>query len=313
MKDLLIFIAAHYWFWILLGAFFIFCFVSLFLVSCWEKHPIRQYQPGAPEDVSPPSGYFQAMNESATRHNLQHCGNYVQTRSSSLYQCSLSLWLKADQGTLIIVGGGKLAKIDYKRTLFISVTEDGKEIVTMDDFGVAVSPTTGLAAIIYTSDQYVNTAAEPANSHGSAPCTSTVSNSVDCSHSDIAVQTGGSGVTQGHRHHFEVEDEDFEETDLTNDGNHSPDFNMQLANTGGLAITSLSAEISGLPLAFTWKSPFPLQPGQTITGATASVPVGLVLAVGDICPVRITATLSDGTTETQTTYAIYTLGAGLGL
>jgi len=183
----------------------------------------------------------------------------------------------------------------------------------LDDFGVAVSPTTGLAAIIYTSDQYVNTAAEPANSHGSAPCTSTVSNSVDCSHSDIAVQTGGSGVTQGHRHHFEVEDEDFEETDLTNDGNHSPDFNMQLANTGGLAITSLSAEISGLPLAFTWKSPFPLQPGQTITGATASVPVGLVLAVGDICPVRITATLSDGTTETQTTYAIYTLGAGLGL
>jgi len=137
MKDLLIFIAAHYWFWILLGAFFIFCFVSLFLVSCWEKHPIRQYQPGAPEDVSPPSGYFQAMNESAARYNLQHCGNYVQTRSSSLYQCSLSLWLKADQGTLIIVGGGKLAKIDYKRTLFISVTEDGKEIVTMDDFGVA--------------------------------------------------------------------------------------------------------------------------------------------------------------------------------
>jgi hypothetical protein len=35
--------------------------------------------------------------------------------------------------------------------------------------------------------------------------------------------------------------------------------------------------------------------------------------VGTIYPVTITATMSDGTTETQSTYAIYTLGAGLGL
>src|SRR5207253_2004911 len=31
----------------------------------------------------------------------------------------------------------------------------------LDDFGIAASPTTGLAAIIYTNDQYLNTAAEP--------------------------------------------------------------------------------------------------------------------------------------------------------
>lgn len=183
----------------------------------------------------------------------------------------------------------------------------------LDDFGVAASPTTGLAAIIYTSDQYLNTAAEPAQSMGSGACIQSQSNNVDCSHTDIAVQTGGSGVNQGHRHHFEAEEEDFEETDLRNDGNHSPDFNMQSANTGNLSITSLSAQISGLPVAFTWKSTFPVQPGQTIAGSTTSVPVGLVLAVGNIYPVTITATLSDGTTETQTTYAIYTLGAGLGL
>ena len=183
----------------------------------------------------------------------------------------------------------------------------------LDDFGVAASSTTGLAAIIYTSDQYLNTAAEPAQSMGSGACTPSQSNNVDCSHSDIAVQTGGNGVNQRHGHHFEVEEEDFEETDLNNDGGHSPDFNLQILNSGGLTITSLSAQISGLPLAFVWNTALPLQPGQILQGSTTSLPVGLVLAVGNIYPVTITASLSDGTTETQTTYAIYTLGAGLGL
>jgi hypothetical protein len=183
----------------------------------------------------------------------------------------------------------------------------------LDDFGVAASPTTGLAAIIYTSDQYLNTAAEPARTQGSTTCNAGTTNSVDCSHTDIAVQTGGSGVNAGHRHHFEVEQEDFEETDVGNPSNPAPDFNMTIVNTGDLAITSLSVQASGLPLAFAWKSAFPMQPGQAIAGATTSAPVWLGLAVGNIYPVTITATLSDGTTETQTTYAIYTLGAGLGL
>jgi hypothetical protein len=136
MKDLLTYIAIHDWFWILLGALFTFCFVSIFLTACLEKHPVRQYQPGAPEDAGPPSGYFRAMNEAAARHNLLHCGNYLQTRNSSLYRCCISLWLTVDQCTLIMVGGGKLARIDYKRTLFTSQTTDGREIVTMDNFGV---------------------------------------------------------------------------------------------------------------------------------------------------------------------------------
>ena len=135
MKDLLWFIVVHYWFWILLGAFIAFFFVMIFVTACWEKHPLRQYQPGAPEEAAPPSGYFLAMNQAATQFNLQHCGNYLQTRDSGLYRCCISLWLTADQGTLVMVWGGKLAKMDYKRTLFISVTGDGREIVTMDEFG----------------------------------------------------------------------------------------------------------------------------------------------------------------------------------
>jgi len=71
--------------------------------------------------------------------------------------------------------------------------------------------------------------------------------------------------------------------------------------------------IGGLPWTLAWSSAAPLQPGQSIKATSSTVPLGLVLTVGNIYPVTITATLADGTTETQTTNVIYSLGAGLGL
>src|SRR5712691_7579647 len=184
----------------------------------------------------------------------------------------------------------------------------------LDDFGIAASPTTGKAAIIYTSDQFVNSAAEPATkrSSGSAVCSSSLSNSVDCSHTNVAIQTGGSTVNQK-QHKFQVDEEDLEETDLSGDGVQSPDFKMQGENTGATAITSISVQVSSLPVTQTWSNAFPLLPGQTASAETTTLPLGLVLAVGNLYPVTITATLADGTTETQSTNTIYTLGAGFGL
>jgi hypothetical protein len=184
----------------------------------------------------------------------------------------------------------------------------------LDDFGVAASPTTGLAAIIYTNDQYMNTAAEPATKRndGSSVCSGSLSNSVDCSHTDIAIQTAGSTLTKN-KHHFETDEHDFEEMDLNNDGNHSPHFEMDETNTGSVAITSITTQINGQPLNLAWSTVYPLQPGQTATASTTSVPSTLLLAIGNIYSVTITATLADGTTETQTSNIVYTLGAGIGL
>ncbi len=184
----------------------------------------------------------------------------------------------------------------------------------LDDFGIAASPTTGKAAIIYTSDQFVNSTAEPATrrNSGSYVCTSSLSNSVDCSHTNIAIQTGGSTINQK-RHHFEVNQADFEETNLSGNDGHSPDFKMSGGNTGDSAIKSISVQVSGLPVTMTWSNAFPLLPGQAASGETTTLPLGLVLSVGNIYSVTITAMLADGSTETQSTNAIYTLGAGLGL
>lgn len=55
----------------------------------------------------------------------------------------------------------------------------------LDDFGVAASPTTGLASIAYTSDQF--NAAEPG-------CTPAANDTSSCGHTAIATQTGGTGI-----------------------------------------------------------------------------------------------------------------------
>src|SRR3989449_9195231 len=109
----------------------------------------------------------------------------------------------------------------------------------LDDFGIAASPTTGLAAIIYTNDQYMNTALEPPTTRtsGSGVCTQALSNSVDCSHTDIAIQTGGSTLLAA-KHHVKASI-DFEQL------NQAPSLTIEVSNIGDGAIASLSIHISG--------------------------------------------------------------------
>lgn len=59
-----------------------------------------------------------------------------------------------------------------------------------DDFGVAASPITGMASIIYSDDQYTNTQASPP----ATGCSSSQSNTGNCDHTSIATQTGGHGI-----------------------------------------------------------------------------------------------------------------------
>jgi hypothetical protein len=59
-----------------------------------------------------------------------------------------------------------------------------------DDFGVAASPTTGLASIVYSDDQYRN----DTNNVPSASCTPADTNTSSCDHTSIATQISGSGI-----------------------------------------------------------------------------------------------------------------------
>jgi len=177
-----------------------------------------------------------------------------------------------------------------------------------DDFGVAASPVTGLASIIYSDDQYTNTANEPPQ----PGCTPSQTNTINCDRTNIATQTSGLGVIQKNRE-FEEQDQDFEELDVTNPSNPEPDLRFSIANTGTQSITALAVSINGLSITTTWTPSLPLQPGQTSLTHTTLMPLGFLPTIGSVYQTTVTATLSDGTTASQTTSLIYTLGAGIGL
>ena len=62
----------------------------------------------------------------------------------------------------------------------------------LDDFGIEASPTTGLASIIYTDDQYQNDANhQPYTVNG---CTAADNDTATCRHTNVATQTFGNGI-----------------------------------------------------------------------------------------------------------------------
>jgi hypothetical protein len=172
----------------------------------------------------------------------------------------------------------------------------------LDDFGVAANPVTGLASIIYTSDQFVNSSNEPAFPHTGTfvGCTPTTSNTSDCEHTDIATQLSGTSIFKKHTG-FEIERADLQQRQA------GSEFDFALTNTASAVITSITIQVNGLSLNLTWNSAMPLQSGQVISGTTTTIPLGLLLAVGEIYSLTVTATYDDGTSVSQTTSVLYTL------
>jgi hypothetical protein len=118
-------------FLLMMGVFFI----AILITCCLEKQRVRDFVPATPEVLPPPSPYFQAMNDAARALGFQHTGLFGQDRHSSNYRCCLSLWLSPDQKSILCIGGGKVARIDYKRTMLISKLAGEKSLVSMDIFG----------------------------------------------------------------------------------------------------------------------------------------------------------------------------------
>jgi hypothetical protein len=61
-----------------------------------------------------------------------------------------------------------------------------------DDFGIEASPTTGLASIVYSDDQYQNDANHKPNPVYN--CTPADTDTSTCNHTNVATQTSGNGI-----------------------------------------------------------------------------------------------------------------------
>jgi hypothetical protein len=129
-------IIKEFWFFIAIGGFFLFIFLALFLVGAWEKQRVRDFVSMPSESLPAPSRYFQAMNDNAPALGYQFDQIVGQNRTgSSTYRCCLAFWLSADQKSLLSIGGGKLARLDYKRTTLLSRLANNRILVTTDELG----------------------------------------------------------------------------------------------------------------------------------------------------------------------------------
>jgi hypothetical protein len=103
--------------------------------SLLEKQRIRQFEAVGKETIAPTSSYFDAMNEAAGRQGFAPSGTYGRMPRTSGKSVYMAGWLSPDQTTLACILGGKVAKINYRKTLLMSWLEAERVLVTVDNFG----------------------------------------------------------------------------------------------------------------------------------------------------------------------------------
>jgi hypothetical protein len=125
--------------------------------------------------------------------NYQTCGQ------TGTYTCQNEPWSVIFDQNLNVPGRGSWAQSKVTPVVHyggvcqggISCTSTGNDNRDLyDDFGVAASPTTGMASITYSDDQY----ADNTGTANAGECTQSQNNSSSCDHTDYATQTGGSGI-----------------------------------------------------------------------------------------------------------------------
>jgi hypothetical protein len=125
--------------------------------------------------------------------NFQTCGQ------TGTYTCQNEPWSVFFSQNLNVLGGGSWAQTTATPVVHfggvcqggVSCTSNGNDNRDLfDDFGVAASPTTGLASITYSDDQY----ADNTGTANAGECTSSQNNTPSCDHTDFATQTSGKGI-----------------------------------------------------------------------------------------------------------------------
>jgi hypothetical protein len=125
--------------------------------------------------------------------NFQTCGQ------TGTYNCQNEPWSVFFSQNLNVLGSGSWSQTKATPVVHyggvcqggISCTSTGNDNRDLyDDFGVAASPTTGLASITYSDDQY----ADNTGTANAGECTAAQNNTVSCDHTDFATQTSGNGI-----------------------------------------------------------------------------------------------------------------------
>lgn len=106
-------------------------------VSLLEKQRIRELEAASRDSIIPTSSYFDAMNAAAAAHGYLPCGTFVRTPKTAITNAYMAAWLNPDRTIVAYVLGGKVAKVNYRKTRLISWMEEESFLETRDDFGEA--------------------------------------------------------------------------------------------------------------------------------------------------------------------------------
>ncbi|MHC4543762.1 MAG: class I SAM-dependent methyltransferase [Planctomycetota bacterium] len=121
------------YYWILLVAAVVFAIIFMSVYK-FERRYIRHFKPADEKKLPTPSFYTREMNEKAAKLGFHNCGWYAQD-IGKLYRCTATIWISPDNLTLLVVGGGKLAGINYMQTWLYSKPVEGAVLVTSDQIG----------------------------------------------------------------------------------------------------------------------------------------------------------------------------------
>ncbi|HWF82862.1 MAG TPA: hypothetical protein VN695_19975 [Streptosporangiaceae bacterium] len=125
--------------------------------------------------------------------NFQTCGQTGQ------FNCMNEPWSVFFAQNLNVLGGGSWTQSAVTPVVHdggvcqggVSCTSNGNDNRDLfDDFGIAASPSTGMASITYSDDQF----ADNTGSANAAECTSAQNNTSACDHTDYATQSSGHGI-----------------------------------------------------------------------------------------------------------------------
>lgn len=117
-------------------------------IALFETLHTRQFAPADSAEENK-SSYTTEVNQAAADMGLRNCGEFVQTRGG-IYNARLTLWMSAEDDTLIVVSGGTVANIPQRRTSLFSHVGDGRFLRTIDEPGVAdISGSTELNVLLH--------------------------------------------------------------------------------------------------------------------------------------------------------------------
>jgi hypothetical protein len=164
----------------------------------WSK-PARVNTGSATTSIYPWLTAGQSGKVDLVYYGTPAAANYQTCSSTKPYNCQNEPWYVYFAQNLNVTGGGhwaqqKVTGVVHKGGVCqggvscTSTQNDNRDLY--DDFGVAASPTTGMASIAYSDDQH----ADNTGTANSGECTSSQNNSASCDHTDYATQVAGSGI-----------------------------------------------------------------------------------------------------------------------